>query len=119
MNKQEKELTISEIYIKLCREIRLREESVCFTEEDENLKYENIRYLKIVAESLFRQAKKEAEGKCIPTDKTLLNGAMKWLNHDTRNTTKKVDFKQKQVDKFNYSDKDINSILDEMWGVQK
>ena len=103
--------TYAEIHKKVIEEIKLREQAVCFSQEDEDLKYEHIKYLKIVAENMRIRARKELNGKYVPTDKLLLKGAMKWLYGDTRHTTERA----KKVDKFDYSDKDINATLDE-WG---
>ena len=106
--------TYAEIHKKLIEEIKLREQAVCFSQEDEDLKYVHIKYLQIVAENMRIRARKESRGDYIPTDKMLLKGAMNWLYGDTRHTTKKVD----RVDTFDYSDKDVNTLLDEMgYGV--
>ena len=99
------------IYKALCEEIKLRERGIQFSEDEEQLQQENIIYLKKVADTLRIKIKSEAMGKSVPTDKLLLKGAMNWLHKDTK---KKVD----RVDTFDYSDKDVNTLLDEMgYGV--
>jgi hypothetical protein len=106
------ELTIKQEFHKICEEIRLREQARMTTLDQCDYNTMRIHQLKDMADSLRKQARQGMTKRNELSEATI----QRWKRE--LEPTPQVTTKRSRLDTFDYSDKDINATLDQMWGVK-